>query len=170
MVVVFGVVLLGGMASAQIVKPYPPIGPPQQITAAAGRAAQSAQSVIHGTAIDSNSSPLPNASVRLRNLHTNQVEQTSTANQVGEFSFAAQPEIPYVVEITDQAGHIIAVGDVVVAQAGAVAGTLVAVPTRLPALAGGFSQTAGSVLSAATSTGITVFQSIAQLPPASPER
>ena len=81
MFVVFGVVLSGAVASAQIVKPSAPIGPPQQITAATGRASQS---VIHGTAIDTNSSPLPSVSVRLRNLHTNQVEQTTAANQVGE--------------------------------------------------------------------------------------
>src|SRR5580765_1368400 len=75
------------------------------------------QSMIHGVAIDVEAHPLPSASVRLRNLTTNQVEQKVTANLAGEFNFVAQPEIPYVVEIIDQAGHIIAVGDVIVAHA-----------------------------------------------------
>ena len=130
--------------------------------------------MIHGTAVDNTASPLPNATVRLRNLQTNQVEQVFTTNRVGEFTFAAQPEIPYVVEIADQAGQIIAVGDVVVAQAGEVAGAIVAIPTRLPALAGVFGETAGSVVSAATGTGITVLESTVipepPPPPASPER
>jgi len=172
-----GALLIGGSItiSAQIIKPMAPLGPPQQITsAAAGRAAQGAQSMIHGTAVDNSASPLPNASVRLRNLQNNQVEQVSTANQIGEFSFVAQPEIPYVVEIADQAGQIIAVGDVVVPQAGEVAGALVAIPTRLPALAGVFGETAGSVVSAATGTGITALESTVlpepPPPPASPER
>jgi hypothetical protein len=131
--------------------------------------------MIHGTAVDTNASPVPNAAVRLRNLQTNQVEQLSTANQVGEFTFVAQPEIPYVVEIADQAGQVIAVGDVIVAQTGEVAGALVALPTRLPALAGVFGDTSGSVVAAATGTGITKLESTIlpvepPPPPASPER
>ena len=69
---------------------------------------------------------MPNATVRLRNLQTNKVEQTTTANERGEFSFAALPDVPYVVEIADYTGRIVAVGDVITAQAGEVAGAVVA--------------------------------------------
>jgi hypothetical protein len=167
---VFLILLPAAVASAQIIRPIPPVGPPQQITDILGRAAQNAKSAIHGTAIDNARNPLPNATIRLRNLQTNQIEQISTANQIGEFTFAAQPEVPYVVEIADQAGQIVAVGDVVVAQAGEVAGAIVAIPSRLPALAGVFSQTAGSVVSAATSTGINAVAAASPTIPASPER
>ena len=68
----------------------------------------------------------------------------------------AQPDVPYVVEIADQAGRIVAVGDVIVANAGEVAGAMVTLPSRLPALAGVFGDTASSVMSAATGTGLTV--------------
>jgi hypothetical protein len=157
------------LASAQS-RPMLPAGPPQQITDIPVRAALNAKSAIHGTVIDSTRGPVPNAAVRLRNLQTNQIEQISTANRMGEFGFTAEPETPYVVEIADQAGQIVAVGDVVVAQAGGIAGAIVAVPTRLPGLAGVFSQTAGSVVSAATSTGISAVEALrAAAVPVSPE-
>jgi hypothetical protein len=131
-----------------------------------------AESMIHGVALDVDARPLPNVAVRLRNLKTNRVEQKSTSNHSGEFTFIAQPEIPYVVELTDQAGRVIAVGDVIVAHSGEVASALVAIPSRLPALAGVFGETAGSVISAAVGTGITALQSTLTPPPppASPEQ
>jgi hypothetical protein len=161
----------GVVASAQVVNPLPSIGPPAQIMGAReGRAAAGGQGIIHGTAVDINSSPLPHATVRLRNLQTNQIEQISSANQIGEFSFGTEPEIPYVVEIADRAGRIVAVGDVVVVHAGEVAGATVTIPTRFPAQAGMFRETAGSVVSAAVSTGITASSAIHSPTPSSPER
>jgi hypothetical protein len=161
-----GVILTVTVTSAQIVRPVSPLGP---TTTASSTTGGTGQALINGTAVDTNSSPLSNATVRLRNLQTNQVEQVVNANQLGEFSFLAKPEIPYVVEIVDIAGRIVAVGDVIVPQAGDVAGAMVSIPARLPALAGMFSDTAGSVLSAATNTGITAVQASA-LPFLSPEQ
>jgi hypothetical protein len=135
--------------------------------------AQDATSMIHGAAQDTDGSMLPSAPVQLRNLESNKVELISRSNQRGEFNFAAHPETPYVVEIADRTGQIIAVGEVVVPHAGEVAGTIVAIPTRLSAQSI-FGQTAGSVVSAATGAGITVLGSAAvpqPLPPtASPEK
>jgi hypothetical protein len=130
---------------------------------------QSTQSMIHGTALDNTASPLPNATVRLRNLQTSQVEQVSTANYVGEFTFMAVPDVPYVVEVVNQAGQILAVGDVITTQAGEVAGALVSIPTNVPPIAGVFGQTAGSVVSAATGSGLTALES-SVAPVLSPER
>ncbi len=126
------------------------------------------RALIRGTAVDRNSRPVPNAVVRLRNLQTNQIEQASLANALGEFTFVAQPEIPYVVELADQAGRIVAVGDVITMQAGQVAGAVVVFPSQLPAVAGFFGDTAGSVMSAAASTGLTAVQATGD-PLVSPE-
>src|SRR4051812_43686573 len=114
-----GVLVSSSVALAQgpVVRPVLPLGPSAPATTGLTRVGAATQSMIHGTAVDANIAPLPNATVRLRNLQTNQIEQVSTANQVGEFTFTAQPEIPYVVEIADQAGNIVAVGDVITAQA-----------------------------------------------------
>lgn len=140
----------------------------QTATAAAQKSARDIKSLINGVAVDSTQTPIPNATVRLRNLEANEIEQKATANQLGEFSFVAQPNVPYVVEIVDRAGRIVAVGDVIVANAGEVAGAVVALPSRLPALAGVFADTASSVISAATGTGLTVVDPA--LPKVSPTR
>ena len=76
----------------------------QTANAAAQRAAKDIRSLINGVAIDGDQTPLPNATVRLRNLDTNEIEQVVTANELGEFSFIARPDVPYIVEIADQAG------------------------------------------------------------------
>ena len=128
----------------------------QSATAAAQRATREIRSLITGVAVDTDQTPLPNVRIRLRNLEVNEIEQVVTANEVGEFSFMARPGVPYVVEIADQAGRIVAVGDVIMTNAGEVAGAVVALPSRLPALAGVFGDTASSVMSAATGTGLTV--------------
>jgi hypothetical protein len=158
------VLLTGAVASAQIARPVGPL--PPATTAADGAAGRA---LIKGTAVDANAKPLPGAAVRLRNLETNQIEHVTTSNTTGEFTFVVIPEVPYVVEIADSAGRILGVGDVIVAQAGDVAAAVVEIPARLPAMAGMFSDTAGSVVSAATGTGITAFQ-LAVLPFLTPEK
>jgi hypothetical protein len=133
--------------------------------------ARNGQGMIHGTAVDRDASPLPNATVRLRNLSSGNIDKVLTADQAGEFTFIVQPDIPYVVEIADQAGKVLAIGNVVTAQAGEVAGSVVAVPVRLPvAVAGLMGNTAGSVVSAASGAGITALKSAEfEPPPASPD-
>lgn len=140
----------------------------QTAIAAAQKSARDIKALINGVAVDSTQTPLPNATIRLRNLEANEIEQIITANKLGEFSFVAQPNVPYVVEIADQAGRIVAVGDVVIANVGEVAGAVVSLPSRLPALAGVFGDTASSVMSAATGTGLTVVDPT--LPKVSPTR
>lgn len=166
-----GVFLFGATLVAQgpFVRPIGPLGTLNPGTAGLTRVGQATQSLIHGTAVDANASPLPNVLVRLRNLESRKIEQASRANDVGEFTFLAKPEIPYVVEVADQAGQVIAVGDVITAQAGDVAGALVTIPTRLPALTGVFGESAGSVVSAATGTGLTAVEATVA-PIVSPER
>ena len=169
-VTLMAVALSGTAASAQLVRPVRPNGPPQNVTTGVATVSSvMGQSVIHGTAVDTNASPLPNVSVRLRNLVTSEIEKTSTTNQHGEFTFFVQPDIPYVVEVADRAGRIIAVGNVVTAQAGGVAAAVVLVPLRLPALAGVFGNTAGAVVSSATGTGFTAIAADLR-PPVSPDR
>lgn len=130
--------------------------PKPSVNAAAHKAARDIKSLINGVAVDSNERPLPNTTVRLRNLKLNSIEQTVTANERGEFTFAVQPNVPYVIEIVDQASRVVAVGDVITVNTGEVAGAIVALPSRLPAIAGLFGDTVGSVISAAAGTGLTV--------------
>ena len=154
-----GVMLSTSVISAQKVAP----------SAAASKVpARSVKSLINGAAVDRDQTPLPNATVRLRNLQVNKVEQTVATNKSGEFSFSVEPDVPYVVELADQTGRIIAVGDVITVVNGEVAGAVVAIPSKLPALAGIFGETASSVLSAVAGTGLTVVDP--DVPPLSPEK
>ena len=136
--------------------------------AAAKKGAKEIKSLINGVAVDSHKTPMPRATIRLRNLNRNEIERVVTTNELGEFSFAAEPNVPYVIEIADQAGRVVAVGDVIMPNGGEVVGATVTLPSRLPALAGVFGDTASSVMSAATGTGLTVVDPT--LPKVSPTR
>jgi hypothetical protein len=131
-------------------------------------AAKAPDSVIAGTVIDQNALPLPNAHVRLRNLQTKDLEGDATTNARGEFVFVVKPEVPYVVELVDRSGQIVAVGDVVVARAGEVAGTLLKAPARIPGISDLFGDTASMIFSAVSGLAITAFDQ--DQPPVSPEK
>jgi hypothetical protein len=167
--------LAGVVLSASIVSAQQAVRPgtagksaPQPASASAPRAARETRSLINGVAVDSDKVPLPNVSIRLRNLKANAIEQIVTANELGEFTFVTTPDVPYVVEIADQAGRVVAVGDVILANAGEVAGSVVALPAGLPLFAGIFGDTASSVMSAAADSGLTVVDPA--LPKVSPTR
>ncbi|MCM3880910.1 MAG: hypothetical protein ND807_12450 [Vicinamibacterales bacterium] len=129
----------------------------------------STQSLLNGRAVDANQKPLADATIRLRNLQTKQIEQVTVSDNKGEFSFVVRPDTPYVAEIADQTGRTLAAGDVVNAQAGDAAATLVALPAKLPASGAIFGDTAASVMAAVTGIGVTVLQT-GVLPVASPEK
>lgn len=120
------------------------------------RAGKETRSLINGVVLDSDRHPLKQVRVRLRNLEINEIEQTAISGDRGEFSFSARPYVPYVVEVLDSTSRVIAVGDIVTTNAGEVAAASVSLPARVPALAGIFAETASSVISAATGTGLTV--------------
>lgn len=153
-----GVVLSTSIVSAQLpVRPGSAAKTLRQPASAAPRSGTRViQSLINGVAVNSDQTPLPNATIRLRNLGVNAIEQTVTANEMGEFSFVAQPGVPYVVEIADPSGLTIAVGDVVVANTGEVAGAKVVLPSGLPPLAGVYGSTLSSIVSAAIGSGLLV--------------
>ena len=125
------------------------------------------KSVIYGTALDANASPLVHARVQLRNLQTRKIEQTGTTNAKGEFTFVVLPDMPYVVELVDAPGQIIAVGDVLLPSVGEIAGSVLMVPARIQP-AGLFRSTMGAVVSAVAGAGVVLLPSVA--PPLSPEK
>ena len=160
------VVLAGVMLSATVVSAQPSVRP---ASAGAQRVSRDVQSAaIHGIVIDSERKPVRNARLRLRNLELGEIEQVATSDERGEFSFVAQPDVRYVVEIPEASGRVIAVGDVTSARTGEVARTIVLLSTRLPARAGLFTETATSVIAAATAVGLTVVDPA--LPKVSPTR
>lgn len=119
--------------------------------AAAGRSL----AMIQGTALYADRSPIPYAKLQLRNLDSQRIEQVTSANYTGDFSFLAHPGIPYIVELVDDAGRVLTTGAIVAADAGQTAGALVILPARAMTLAGLFRNTAGALVAAAAGTGIT---------------
>lgn len=135
------------------------------VSLGASAVVKSGQAIISGTATDANAVPLANATVRLRNLATNEVEQVVKTDHLGQFTLVAQPDTPYVVEILDRKGRTLAVSDIITAQAGDVAAAVITVPMRLPAVAGIFGESIAAVLAAAAWTGITVVDPSPSLSP-----
>ena len=127
------------------------------------------EALISGMAIDADGRPIPAAPVRLRNLDTKEIELSTDTNALGEFTFTVHPGVPYVVEIASRSGRILAVGDVVIAQVGDVALSLVAIAAKVPSAAGLFSDSLGSVISAAAGMGVTALETTVR-PFVSPER
>ena len=127
------------------------------------------QALLSGTAVDADGRPIPYAPVRLRNLDTKEIELRADTNVLGEFTFTVLPGVPYVVEIADKSDRILAVGDVVVAQLGDVAHSLVAIAAKVPSAAGLFSDSLGSVISSAAGMGVTALENTVR-PFVSPER
>jgi hypothetical protein len=169
-----GVVFLAGLAVAlpvragqQAIRSTVMSDAPRNVARSAAAAGRSL-SMIQGTAIYADHAPIPYAALRLRNLVTARIEQVTTANYAGDFSFLADPGTPYVVELVDNTGRLLATGGMVSAQAGQTAGALVMLPGRVTTLAGLFGNAAGAIISAAASTGITAVTSTT--PPESPEQ
>ncbi len=125
--------------------------------------------MIHGTVTDANNQKLPDVTVRLRNLQTKIVEQTSVSDQKGEFTFVVKPDVPYAVEVANRRGAVVAVSNVVVARTGDVATAAVMIPGVTTTASGGFSSATGAVILAAMSTGLTALEATAA-PPVSPEK
>jgi hypothetical protein len=174
--IVAALVLVQGTAAfaqqAQTPRVAKPVAPRDKAmpTSAARVTKPGVRSMINGTVVDVDGNAVPSATAQLRNLQANKIEQTTIATRTGEFTFVAEPGLPYVVEVADQTGRIIAVGDVVIPQTGEVAVALVKIPARLPVIAGIFGETAGSIISATTGMGVTAIQSSLPDPPLSPEK
>ncbi len=145
------IVLAQGVSASTSVKPTPQPG-----KSATPRMARQTTSLINGVAVQSDQTPLPNAAIRLRNLQLNAIEKIVTTNALGEFSFDVVPGVAYVVEMVDEAGRTVAVGDVILARTGEVAGAKLTLPSGLPERAGIYGDTARAVMSAATGIDLQV--------------
>ena len=161
--------LFGSVIAAQVKTPDQVV---KKVSARAVNPVGPNEAIIQGTVLDRDARPYPNASVRLRNLLTHAVEDTSSSNDIGEFMFVVKPGIPYVVEVSDELGRVLAVGNAITPLGGeavtAVVSTTLAGQAK--SLVGLFGESAGAVLSAASGAGITALSASPSLAPASPEK
>jgi len=122
---------------------------------------------VHGVVWNGDNSPVVNARVRLRDLETGRVASANETNERGEFSFGSVARGAYLVELLSNDGKVVAVGQSFRVEPGETVATFVRLPSRQPWFAGLFSNTAASVIAAASSVGVTAVGSHA--PPVSPQ-
>jgi hypothetical protein len=110
---------------------------------------------IVGVAWSADSSPLPGARVRLRNVVTGRIASTAVANETGRFTFAGVENGSYVVELVTENGKILAIGHTFTVEAGETVATFVRLGTKAPWFEGFFGNAASAVASTAASAGVT---------------
>ncbi len=114
-------------------------------------AARQAPGSISGIAKDAGGVPLPNYTVRLRNVTTGQVAATTTTNGAGEFSFTNVNPGNYIIEIVDSNGKVVATSTTLSLAAGAtLTGVAVSMSAAGAAAASGAAGGAGSFFTSTT--------------------
>lgn len=130
----------------------------------AGRS--NASGTILGTVWDTRNNAVPDAMVRLRNLTTGKVEATTRASQAGQFTFQTVEGGNYVLELVDDQGRVIAVGQMFSVAPGETVATFVRLGARVRWFAGFFNNAAASAVSSAAGLGLTAVSATGQ--PTSP--
>jgi hypothetical protein len=110
---------------------------------------------ITGTAWKGETSPYPQARIRLRNVHTGRAIARTDADSDGRFHFLQVDPAPYVVELVSEEDKVLAVGDLFSVTAGNESTTLVRLASKTPWLGGFFGNAAAAVISAASTLGVT---------------
>jgi hypothetical protein len=104
---------------------------------------------------DAQSQPIADAQVRLRNLTTGKVEATARAGQSGQFTFQNVEGGNYVLELLNDEGRVIAVGQTFSVAPVETVATFVRLGARLPWFSGFFNNAAASAVSTAAGLGLT---------------
>jgi hypothetical protein len=110
--------------------------------------------VVRGIVWNSDYSPIPNASVRLRNIRSGRIEANRVTDADGRFGFNAQRG-SYIVELVGDNNKVIAVGQSFRVEGGETVSTFVRVPPQRLWSAVIFSNAATAVIAAASSAGVT---------------
>ena len=126
-------------------------------------------SSIQGAAWQSDNGPVPRAVLRLRNVVTGALQDTTVASDAGTFAFNGVPDGTYVIEMVAESGKIIMVGQTFTVAPGETVATFVRLGPKIPWFNGFFNNAAAAVSSSAASTGITAIAPEA-IPPVSAAR
>jgi hypothetical protein len=119
-------------------------------TAIAARAAS-----VQGSAWNADNTPIPEARLRLRNVNTGKIVSATVADTGGRFTFAPVEPGTYLVELVNESGRMLAVGQVFTIGRGETVATFVRLGAKVPWFSGFFSNAAAAAALAAASEGIT---------------
>lgn len=118
-------------------------------------ARRAADSSIMGVAWDQNNAPLAHARLRLRNTVTGRIEAVTAANESGRFSFPGVEGGTYVIELVDEIGKVLTLGNVFTVTPGETVTTFLRLSTKVPWFRGFFGNAASAVAATASATGVT---------------
>jgi hypothetical protein len=121
-----------------------------------------------GTVWTADSTPIPLARVRLRNMTTGSIDGAAVANNAGEFAFNGIHGGPFVVEYVSKGDRVLAIGEAFVVAPGETVTTFVRLGSDKPWYTGFFSNAAIAVVSGAAASGITALSPVQRH--ASPDR
>jgi len=151
------IAVTGPGASAQAVPPSlsstPPLAPTQAVDAHNG--------LIAGSAWNADNSGIPGAKLRLRNVSTGKITASTIADQLGQFRFEAAPG-SYLIELVDESGKLLAVGQVFSVDVGESVATFVRLGNHVPWVAGLFTSAAAAAITAAAAQGVTALAPVAR--------
>jgi len=113
--------------------------------------------ILHGTALTSTNSPVPNSPVRLRDTRRGRIVAQLVTDKAGAFVFESIDPGSYVVELVGRDGYVLAASEMVSLGPGETLNVIVKLPGLKPEAAGMLgtrSAAAASVLAAAAATGV----------------
>jgi hypothetical protein len=150
------IAVMGLRASAQAVP-----ASPSSAAAASTHPVDAHNGLIAGFAWNADNSGIPGAKLRLRNVSTGKIAASSIADQLGQFRFEAAPG-SYLIELVDDAGKLLAVGQVFSVGAGESVATFVRLGNHVPWVAGFFTNAAVAAITAAAAQGVTALAPVAR--------
>jgi hypothetical protein len=118
-------------------------------------AAAPAVASIHGHAWTANSTAIPHAKLRLRDISTGKIVAVTQANEAGRFVFGNVAPGRYAVEMVNASGSVLAIGHLFSVASGEAVATFVRLAAPGSWFSGFFGNAAAAVASSAASQGIT---------------
>jgi hypothetical protein len=110
---------------------------------------------VTGTVWRSDDTPLPNASLQLRDVSTGQIVGSTRANQLGRFSFARVSPGRYIVELIDENRNVLALGETLTIGPNQTVATFIRLTTSTRWYGGFLSTVAAAAVAAAAAIGVT---------------
>ena len=110
---------------------------------------------VFGTVRDGADRPIAAARLRLRNLDAGRILMTTRGDQDGNFRFTGVPSGSYFVELVDENGVVIGVGQTFRIAPAETVTTLIRLSARTPWYSGFFSNAAMAAVSTAAGLGVT---------------
>jgi hypothetical protein len=124
-------------------------------SASTAAAAMPATGSIMGTAWRGETTPYPQARIRLRNVETGRGVSRTDSDSTGRFRFFQVQPGAYVVELLSEQEKVLAIGDLFGVVAGGEATTLVRLNSKTTWFGGFFANAAAAAISAASTLGVT---------------